>query len=1300
MSTINDDAMVRIISTLGLDYNPAITATKMFEARIASLNQQLLQMKANALASARDINHAFSSQLGSMKTLYDQYGQPLKTIQNEAAKASSDIASGFVSASQAAEKHAQTVQNVAKKYNILASEWQRRTSWFLTGAAFYGTLRAAQEAVQTISEVEMGVTQIARVMEDSTFVFKDYRDELLKLGVEFGFTFETVQDIALRWAQAGYNARDSLELTRTSLLALNTAELDAKNATESLIGIMAQWGLTAQDLPLVLDKINKTADDFTVTTQDLIDGLLRSSSAAKIMGLSLEETIALLTVMRETSGRTGREVGNALNSILSYIQRPKSIETLENLGIPVFADAARTQFRNVMEIFQDIASKWPTLSAEIQDAFVKAADDAGLYSEELATAIGLQEQWNDLQQRDIAQAAAGVYRRNYFIAMIERLTQAQEVLNNMMDAAGYSMQENERTMDTLAKKYESLKAACEELAVALGDAGLLDILKSLTDTATDVAETFANMDEDTKALVTTVLELLGALGSLKAVMGLFTTKGIFDVASLLPGWGKLIALVGVAIGAISLYTYNVQKANEVSLEDIRAKETEISQANNLINTYERLKAQVGENSDVKSKLLDIQKQLAALYPEYVDYIDEEGNKLVTNVSLLRDMLDLKQQELALKKQELLSEASTELPKLQKQAQDLENKIKENQQKLASGDTKEKRMYGGYAIEIDTTQQIIKDTQNLIKQLANVKTQISAYKEAMKSTQELSAWDEQAIRRSYIAEATKTASSTKTGTTKGTGVGTSTTSTTSGVNEALQNALRVLEHKKRMDEISIQEEIAYLRKVEQLYVRNAEERMDIEERIYNAEKRLKDKRLQDSINWINEQKELGQLTIEEEIAAWERVREKYKDNTEAVKMATINLYKLRKQLADETFSLEERRIEHLARLGILSTQQQIEAYERLYSSRLDSIEEEYRQTEKLFGLYKELLDEQQRAIREAYDERIKQIEEEAERKKKRQEEIIDEIERELELLDRREAKYDYEKRMADLRKQLAYWSVRTSEEARQKVAEINEQIAEEEHDREIELQRQKLEERKRVAQEEIKAIEEALKKERERYEKSYKLIEKAFEEHSINIIATAGTMAQEAYQQWVNNYFTPLKQALESGDIKRFEDTAKKFNESTSKNAQVYRAAESIVNLKYQYEYEGNKSARDVARQYYDLLEKLEPTVADMLNRMNYNQAKEYIKTLPKSHEGSKVLSYGAAYLAPGELIFPPDLSKKLEELISALYVRPLQQTHTSTIDNSKKVQIDTLLNIENNYMEDEIDAQILSRELRRAIISL
>lgn len=1013
-----------------------------------------------------------------------------------------------------------------------------------------------------------------------------------------------------------------------------------------------------------------------MTSQDLVDGLLRSSGAAKIMGLSLEQTIALLTVMREASGRTGREVGNALNSILSYIQRPKSIETLEDLGIQVFADAARTQFRNVMLIFQDIAARWDSLSADIQEGFVKAADDAGLYSEELANAIGLQEKWNDLQQRDISQATAGVYRRNYFIGMIERLSQAQEVLNNMTDAAGYSMRENERTMDTLQKKYTSLLAAAQELAVALGDAGLLDVLKGVTEVAKDAADGFADLDDSTKALVLTVIELLGALAGIKGVIGLFTSRNLIfgaeSVMALISPWGKLAAIVTATAGALALLAYNSSKASAQTIDDAlksaSARQNEIDQATNLIKKYEELESKAAQNNEVKAEMLDIQRQLAQIYPDYVDGLDAEGNKLVTNIPLLREMNALKQQELELERQKIMLDANTRLPQLQAEQKRLQEQIDRNKQRLASGDTY--TLVGNIvAREVDISGQIRKETIDLVQKLAANQMEQQMIKSVIGATNTY--YDPRTDTLSG-KDRYKKAPSIPSGANSGYNAPRCSKcgaildedgkcpncdkekSSKTYKNEPLQDALNLLQHKKQMNEITTEEEIAGLKKIRDLFIQTGEERMDIEERIYSAEKSLMDERLQNSVNWINEKKALGELSAEQEIAAWNRVLTNQKNNIEAVKEATLNLYRLQKELREK--EVEEHK---------------------------DSL--------------KDLQDE----IKDAYDERIDAIEKAAEAQKKAQEEIIRGIEDEIEALERNEKTRDFEKKMADLQEQEAYWSVRTGEEARKRLAEIREEIAELEHDREVELDKQRLEDEKQAAEDKIDIIEQAAKEQKEKWQAAYREMEKAFEDHNLDIIAQAATYSKEAFQQWYDNYIVPMRKALEEGDIDGFGDIASNIGGSIG----------NLPSHDYGMTDEDYLTMMDNRDRWWELYNAgyRQSTNAEMqrLNKENDALRAKYgipAGEYPKFHTGAETLSYGMAIFKPGELVFPPDLSKDLKTLIAVSSGITGKVVHgsntTTTYDNRKEVKIDKLLNIEKNYMDDEIDGEILSRQLYRAVLSL
>ena len=100
---------------------------------------------------------------------------------------------------------------------------------------------------------------IARTTDDVTFNLQLMRDELQNLGMQhYGYTWETVSDIAIRWTQAGYDMQDTLEQTRVGLLALNVAEMDVQMASQGMIAIMSQWGFTAKELETVVDKLNIT----------------------------------------------------------------------------------------------------------------------------------------------------------------------------------------------------------------------------------------------------------------------------------------------------------------------------------------------------------------------------------------------------------------------------------------------------------------------------------------------------------------------------------------------------------------------------------------------------------------------------------------------------------------------------------------------------------------------------------------------------------------------------------------------------------------------------------------------------------------------------------------------------------------------------------------------------------------------------------------------------------------------------------------------------------------------------------
>ena len=166
------------------------------------------------------------------------------------------------------------------------------------------------ETVDEMVEVEYQMVQIDRVLNDSSLNIDQYRDNLIQLAYDYGNSFDNVADITLRLAQAGFDADESLALTEKTLLALNTAELNATQATSDMIAVMAQWGLMtgnatqeAKDYGDIIDKINKVADNFPTTSEDILNALKKTSSAFNLAGASIDETIATIVAAEKASQR-------------------------------------------------------------------------------------------------------------------------------------------------------------------------------------------------------------------------------------------------------------------------------------------------------------------------------------------------------------------------------------------------------------------------------------------------------------------------------------------------------------------------------------------------------------------------------------------------------------------------------------------------------------------------------------------------------------------------------------------------------------------------------------------------------------------------------------------------------------------------------------------------------------------------------------------------------------------------------------------------------------------------------------
>lgn len=394
-----------------------------------------------------------------------------------------------------------------KSAKTLSDKITEYAKTFLIYQGFNQLKNVASQVIEEMVGVEEQMVSIDRVMENGLTNVDRYRNKLIQLAEDYGNTFSNVADITLRLAQAGFDEQESLALTEKTLLALNTADLNATQATSDMIAVMAQWGLMtgdatkeAEDYGAIIDKINKVADHFPTTSEDIMAALKKTSSAFNLAGASIDETIATIVAAEKASQRGGKEIGTALSNIIQQLKETKKIGIAEDLGISFYTDETKTEFKDIMTIFSELSAKMQQLKNDGKESSTEMQELLNIFT---------------------------VFRRNIGASLLGEMAGEDstyaKVLETSINSLGYSLEENTKYMSTAKAAQAQLNAELMKLKTEVWDGGLEQVYRNLLSTGKDMLSWLGDVIKDVGVLPATI-------GAVTLAVTALNTK--VDVASI------------------------------------------------------------------------------------------------------------------------------------------------------------------------------------------------------------------------------------------------------------------------------------------------------------------------------------------------------------------------------------------------------------------------------------------------------------------------------------------------------------------------------------------------------------------------------------------------------------------------------------------------------------------------------------------------------------------------------------------------------------------------------------------------
>lgn len=618
------------------------------------------------------IKSQIDEQAKSVAALRAEYNANNKTLSDQSIKTMNDSTAALLEQRAAFDK----TKNSATNYHGSLLEVVKGFAKFqLSAMLVMKPLQALSSAWQslneTLVETEKVVVSIQRVLDEDV-ASGEISSELYAIAQNLGQSFDNVQEIAQNFAKAGLSWQDTLKATEAAVLALNVAELTAEESSEGLIAVMQQFNYEASELTYVIDVLNKAADKSAVDTQELLVALQKTGSYASAANLSLEQTVGLISALSEATAASGQNIGNALKSLFAYSSKSSSLEMFASLSEEMKAVVDMYQIGNasILDVWEKLADTMGNLSDSQADLLEQWSSESGLETE-LGSALG-----DVYDQLTGVYDTAGVYRKNYFIALLNNFEEVRDVMTEISDAQGYTDKEQAKYMDTYEAKLNSLQAKWQE--IANDEQGLLAVKKWLLDIASGLLD-FLQYIGGLQTILLAVGTAMTAIIAPKVINGFISLgkaivniKRSFDAAKLSTvsfgtALSAAIGIIGTIFTVISLVTGAIDQANEEAeqlIDETLSKGIETfqslsSEIESTAKDYEDFADRVAkarsilndENSttsdlyNAKKELLDIQEQLAEQSNNsYANSIDLVNGKLEEQLDLIDKLGDQKLKE--------------------------------------------------------------------------------------------------------------------------------------------------------------------------------------------------------------------------------------------------------------------------------------------------------------------------------------------------------------------------------------------------------------------------------------------------------------------------------------------------------------------------------------------------------------------------------------------------------------------------------------------------------------------------------
>lgn len=340
--------------------------------------------------------------------------------------------------------HGLAVQSTGDKWRKLT---ERAKDLFSAASIVRMVFSQTKQAVSTTIDLDKAYTGLVKVQSELTRNdYPEYLERCNKKAQELATSQKALIQGAEEFSKSGYDLSTSDKLTEKSAILSNVGEMSASDSAKAIISGVQAYDVVdgytdvVEKAQALIDKYNEIGNTESIMTKEVAEGVQTVGSVFADANTNVDEFIALLAAgnrqfqdadslalgLRTSALRIrgctaeleamGEETDTVVLSTAKLEEKIKALTNVNGSGGVEILEADKETFRSIYDIFADIGKVYKDMS--------------------------------DTDQSALLELIAGKHRASAISATLNNMTEAEEILERSINAAGSAQKEYDTYLES------------------------------------------------------------------------------------------------------------------------------------------------------------------------------------------------------------------------------------------------------------------------------------------------------------------------------------------------------------------------------------------------------------------------------------------------------------------------------------------------------------------------------------------------------------------------------------------------------------------------------------------------------------------------------------------------------------------------------------------------------------------------------------------------------------------------------------------------------------------------------------